>query len=171
MKLLAFVVIVLLISIVIAFDEDKKLNDQIDEVIDVEDNEKTYTDDAINEILELQRIEEEERLKYEQDTLSDHSVAIEAERLAKEQELKEKEKEAEAIRLNEQNKTKSNEDDWIKRTRPGRVSKSAVDTTIKKAYRNKALIIHPDKNPHPDASIAFDAIQEALETLSSPIKR
>jgi hypothetical protein len=28
-----------------------------------------------------------------------------------------------------------------------------------------------DKNPHPDAKVAFDAIQDAFETLSSPLKR
>jgi hypothetical protein len=28
-----------------------------------------------------------------------------------------------------------------------------------------------DKNAHPDSKIAFDSIQEAFETLSSPIKR
>lgn len=33
------------------------------------------------------------------------------------------------------------------------------------------FIISVDKNPHPDSKIAFDAIQEAFETLSSPMKR
>lgn len=32
-------------------------------------------------------------------------------------------------------------------------------------------MIYLDKNAHPDSKIAFDSIQEAFETLSSPIKR
>lgn len=31
--------------------------------------------------------------------------------------------------------------------------------------------LHADKNIHPDSKAAFEAIQEAFETLSSPVKR
>ena len=51
------------------------------------------------------------------------------------------------------------------------VSENVDTSDLKRVYRNAALIIHPDKNPHPDAKNAFDAIQEAFVTLSSPIKR
>ena len=42
---------------------------------------------------------------------------------------------------------------------------------LKIRYRQLALSIHPDKNPHPDAKQAFEYIQEAFETLSLPLKR
>lgn len=51
------------------------------------------------------------------------------------------------------------------------VSPSADMTTLKKVYRNAALDVHPDKNPHPDAKRAFDFLQEAFATLSNPLKR
>lgn len=51
------------------------------------------------------------------------------------------------------------------------VRRGAEENEIKKAHRNAALKVHPDKNPHPDAKPAFDAIQEAFEVLSSPLKR
>lgn len=38
---------------------------------------------------------------------------------------------------------------------------------IKKAYRQKSLMLHPDKNHAPEASTAFKIIQEAYECLSS----
>ena len=33
------------------------------------------------------------------------------------------------------------------------------------------LAIHPDKNPHPDAKLAFDKLQEAYSVLSSRERR
>lgn len=36
---------------------------------------------------------------------------------------------------------------------------------------NIYFILFADKNIHPDAKMAFDAIQEAYETLSSPVKK
>ena len=51
------------------------------------------------------------------------------------------------------------------------IKRTADEVTIKRAYRNAALSVHPDKNPHPDAKIAFDALQDAFGTLASPMKR
>jgi molecular chaperone DnaJ len=46
---------------------------------------------------------------------------------------------------------------------------SASQADIKRAYRTKAHELHPDKNPDdPYASIQFNAIKEAYETLSNP---
>ena len=39
---------------------------------------------------------------------------------------------------------------------------------VKAAYRSASLSVHPDKNRHPRAQDAFDAVQEAYETLSDP---
>jgi hypothetical protein len=51
------------------------------------------------------------------------------------------------------------------------VSKDVDGVQIKRIYRQLALVLHPDKNPHPEAKAAFDAIQDAYDTLSSPSKR
>jgi curved DNA-binding protein CbpA len=51
------------------------------------------------------------------------------------------------------------------------VPRGATDVVIKKAYRTAALSVHPDKNPHPDAKAAFDALQDAFATLAAPLKR
>ena len=45
------------------------------------------------------------------------------------------------------------------------------DIDVKQAYRSLALEIHPDKNPHPKAKAAFDAIQDAFKTLATPLAR
>ena len=41
------------------------------------------------------------------------------------------------------------------------------EALVKKSYRTLALSLHPDKNPHPDAKLAFDLLQDAYVTLSS----
>jgi DnaJ domain len=52
-----------------------------------------------------------------------------------------------------------------------RISRAASDGEIKQAFRRLAILLHPDKNPHPDAPIAFQEINEAYEVLGDPIKR
>src|SRR5271154_7178843 len=52
------------------------------------------------------------------------------------------------------------------------VSHSATPEEIKKAYRQKALKFHPDKNPGDvDAEKRFKEISEAYEVLSDEKKR
>jgi curved DNA-binding protein CbpA len=52
-----------------------------------------------------------------------------------------------------------------------RVPRTASDAEIKQAFRRLAILLHPDKNPHPDAPLAFQEINEAYEVLGDPIKR
>jgi len=42
---------------------------------------------------------------------------------------------------------------------------------IKKAFRQKASLYHPDKNPSADAAALFRAVQEAYEVLSNEAAR
>jgi DnaJ homolog subfamily B member 12 len=51
------------------------------------------------------------------------------------------------------------------------VSTNATDSDLKKAYRKRALQLHPDKNSAPHADEAFKAIGLAYATLSDPEKR
>lgn len=51
------------------------------------------------------------------------------------------------------------------------IGRTAGGEEVKLAYRRVAMDVHPDKNRHPDAKIAFDCLQEAYEVLSSPVKR
>ncbi len=49
-----------------------------------------------------------------------------------------------------------------------RVSRSAGAEEIKRAYRQLAILLHPDKNPHPDAAEGFRSITEAYQVLADP---
>jgi hypothetical protein len=51
------------------------------------------------------------------------------------------------------------------------VSENIDDLSLKKQYRKLALIVHPDKNPHPASKQAFDAIADAYTVLSTPSQR
>ena len=51
------------------------------------------------------------------------------------------------------------------------VPKDADLATIKKAYREKAMIYHEDKNPSQEARKKWDDINEAYAHLSDPEKR
>ncbi len=51
------------------------------------------------------------------------------------------------------------------------VTKEAGEADIKKAYRKRAMELHPDRNPAPDAEAKFKEITEAYEVLKDPDKR
>ncbi|SAM01440.1 hypothetical protein [Absidia glauca] len=48
---------------------------------------------------------------------------------------------------------------------------TATDGEIKKAYRKKALAVHPDKNPSPDAALLFHKLNQAQEILMDAQRR
>lgn len=52
-----------------------------------------------------------------------------------------------------------------------RISQTATDAEIKQAFRRLAVVLHPDKNPHPDAPAAFQELNEAYEVLGDPVRR
>ena len=53
------------------------------------------------------------------------------------------------------------------------VARDATTEAIKKQFRGLALVTHPDKNPHDvkAATVRFQLLQRAAETLSDPDKR
>lgn len=51
------------------------------------------------------------------------------------------------------------------------LASAATEAEIKKAFRQKASSLHPDKNPSPDAAAQFRAVQEAYEVLADADKR
>jgi len=51
------------------------------------------------------------------------------------------------------------------------IVREATEADIKKAYRKRAMELHPDKNPSPDAEAKFKEITEAYEVLKDPEKR
>jgi curved DNA-binding protein CbpA len=52
-----------------------------------------------------------------------------------------------------------------------RIPRTAAPAEIKQAYRRMAVLLHPDKNPHPEATDGFRAVTEAWEVLGDPFKR
>lgn len=48
---------------------------------------------------------------------------------------------------------------------------AATLADIKKAFRQKASLYHPDRNTAPEAPARFRAVQEAYDVLSDPDKR
>ena len=51
------------------------------------------------------------------------------------------------------------------------VASSASATAIKKAFRQQAALLHPDRNPAANAAQRFRAVQEAYEVLGEPSRR
>jgi curved DNA-binding protein CbpA len=52
----------------------------------------------------------------------------------------------------------------------GRPLWNVTDGQISKAYRKRSLKVHPDKNPTPEAAIAFDNLNDAKRALEDPIR-
>ncbi|XP_029450651.1 dnaJ homolog subfamily C member 14 [Rhinatrema bivittatum] len=51
------------------------------------------------------------------------------------------------------------------------VELTASDVELKKAYRQLAVLVHPDKNQHPRAEEAFKVLRSAWDIVSNPEKR
>uniref|UniRef100_A0A8C5M2I9 DnaJ heat shock protein family (Hsp40) member C14 n=1 Tax=Leptobrachium leishanense TaxID=445787 RepID=A0A8C5M2I9_9ANUR len=51
------------------------------------------------------------------------------------------------------------------------VEANASEIELKKAYRQLAVLVHPDKNNHPRAEEAFKILRAAWDTVSNPEKR
>ena len=51
------------------------------------------------------------------------------------------------------------------------IEKKATEAEIKKAYKKRAIKLHPDKNPAPQANEAFQRVGQAMATLENAEKR
>jgi len=51
------------------------------------------------------------------------------------------------------------------------VNKDFKENDLKKAFKKRAIKVHPDKNPHPKATDAFKKVNAAMACLSNPAKR
>lgn len=51
------------------------------------------------------------------------------------------------------------------------VEKNCTENDLKKAFKRKAIKVHPDKNPAPQSTDAFKKINAAMACLSDPVKR
>jgi len=51
------------------------------------------------------------------------------------------------------------------------VEKNCTDDDLKKAFRKRAIKVHPDKNPAPLATDAFKKVNAAMACLSDTAKR
>ena len=51
------------------------------------------------------------------------------------------------------------------------VQKTATEPELKKAYKKRALKLHPDKNSAPQAEEAFKRVNDAMMTLGDDSKR
>ena len=51
------------------------------------------------------------------------------------------------------------------------VEKNFKENDLKKAFKKRAIKVHPDKNPYPKATDAFKKVNAAMACLSDPAKR
>jgi DnaJ family protein C protein 14 len=51
------------------------------------------------------------------------------------------------------------------------VEATASDIELKKAYRQLAVMVHPDKNHHPRSEEAFKVLRAAWDIVSNPERR
>mmetsp|Transcript_3749 Transcript_3749/g.11121 ORF Transcript_3749/g.11121 Transcript_3749/m.11121 type:complete len:564 (+) Transcript_3749:20-1711(+) len=51
------------------------------------------------------------------------------------------------------------------------ISMRASSVEIKSAYKRMALLLHPDKNPDPNAQRAFERLTQAMDCVSNPFMR